>query len=177
MSATPSDSRRVGWFDHPVLSLLLGVSWLALSRSLEPVHLLSAVLIGLTVPRMLAGFLRAGNPIHWPSAMALTGVVLKDIVLSNITVARLVLGSMDTPQPAWLEVPLASEHPRVNALFASIITTTPGTVSAVVDEQRHCIWVHALNCDDAQAMIDDMKTRYEAPLMRIFSVNTEGAAA
>ena len=177
MSASPSEPRRVGWFDHPVLSLLLGVSWLAISRSIEPVHILSAVLIGLVVPRLLAGFLRQGNPVHWPTAVALTLVVLKDIVLSNITVARLVLGRMDTPQPAWLEVPLACEHPRVNALFASIITTTPGTVSAVVDEQRHCIWVHALNCDDAQAMIDDMKTRYEAPLMRIFGIATAGATA
>ena len=122
-------------------------------------------------------FLAGGNPVHWSTAVRLTLVVLKDIVLSNITVARLVLGSMATPRPAWLEVPLASGHPRVNALFASIITTTPGTVSAVVDEQRHCIWVHALNCDDAQAMIDDMKNRYEAPLMRIFNVHTTGAAA
>lgn len=30
-------------------------------------------------------------------------------------------------QPAWLPVPLACDHPRVNALFATIITTTPGT--------------------------------------------------
>ena len=110
-------------------------------------------------------------------AARLALVVLWDIVLSNITVARLVLGPMARPQPAWIAVPLDSAHPWVNALFASIITTTPGTVSAVLDEQRHCIWVHALNCDDAQAMIDDMKTRYEAPLMRIFGIATAGATA
>ena len=177
MNTSSNEPRRPGWFGHPVLSLLLGLSWLALSRSVEPVHLLSALLIGLIVPRLLGSFLAGGNPVHWPTVVRLTLVVLKDIVLSNITVARLVLGRMDTPQPAWLEVPLACEHPRVNALFASIITTTPGTVSAVVDEQRHCIWVHALNCDDAQAMIDDMKTRYEAPLMRIFGIATAGATA
>lgn len=177
MSTPASEDRRAGWFDHPVLSLLLATSWLALSRSLEPVHLLSAVLIAFIVPRMLSGFLVKGRGIRWPAALVLLVVVLKDIVLSNIVVARLVLGSMQTPKPAWLEVPLASTHPRVNALFASIITTTPGTVSATVDEHRHCIWVHALNCDDAQAMIDDMKTRYEAPLMRIFQLDTPGGAS
>ena len=133
MNTSSSEPRRPGWFGHPVLSLLLGLSWLALSRSIEPVHLLSALLIGLIVPRLLGSFLAGGNPIHWPTAVRLALVVLKDIVLSNITVARLVLGPMSRPQPAWLPVPLATDHPRINALFATIITTTPGTVSCVVD--------------------------------------------
>jgi multicomponent K+:H+ antiporter subunit E len=171
MTAPTTDrlpARKAGWFDHPVLSVLLGASWLALSHSLELVHLLSALLIGLILPRLLHLFLTPAASIHWMAALRLTAVVLKDIVLSNITVARLVLGPMSTPQPAWLPVPLATDHPRVNALFATIITTTPGTVSCVINEQRHEILVHALNCDDAQAMIDDMKNRYEAPLMQIF---------
>lgn len=168
--------RRSGWFDHPVLSLLLAVSWLALSRSLEPVHLLSAVLLGLIVPRLLRRLLHVGNPIRWASAMRLTFVVMWDIVLSNITVAKLVLGPMSRPQPAWLRVPLAGDHHRVNALFASIITMTPGTVSAVVDEDTRCIWVHALNCDDADGMVADMKARYETPLLSIFRLDGEGVA-
>lgn len=167
-ATTTLPTRKAGWFARPVLSLLLGVSWLALSHSLEPVHIVSAVLIGLVVPRLLRPFLAPTDRIDWLAALRLSGVVLKDIVLSNITVARLVLGPMERLHPAWLPVPLACNHPRVNALFATIITTTPGTVSCVVDEQRHQILVHALNCDDAQAMIDDMKHRYEAPLMQVF---------
>lgn len=180
MTAPATDrlpARKAGWFDHPVLSLLLGVSWLALSHSVELVHLLSALLIGLILPRLLHPFLTPADKIHWVAALRLTAVVLKDIVLSNITVARLVLGSMSTPQPAWLPVPLDTDHPRVNALFATIITTTPGTVSCVVDEQRQVILVHALNCEDPQAMIDDMKTRYEAPLMQIFGQQARTGSA
>ena len=160
--------RRGGWFDHPVLSLLLAASWLALSRSLEPLHLLSAALLGLIVPRLLRGLLHVGSPIRWGAAIHLTFVVLWDIVLSNITVAKLVLGPMNRPQPAWLRVPLATEHHRVNALFASIITMTPGTVSAIVDEEGACIWVHALDCDDAASVAADIDRRYQQPLMEIF---------
>ena len=169
-SAPPGNtpSKRPTWLSHPWLSLLLGASWLALSHSLALVHLLSAALIALIVPRLLYPFLGEPSRIHWPAAMRLTAVVLKDIVLANLTVAKLVLGPLHKMQPAWLRVPLACDHPRVNALFATIITTTPGTVSCVVDDQRHEIWVHALTCDDAQAMIDDMKLRYEAPLLQIF---------
>jgi len=166
--------RRAGWFDHPVLSLLLAVAWLVLSRSLEPVHLLSAALLGVFVPRVLHQVLPAGQSIHWGGAIRLTAVVLWDIVLSNITVAVLVLGPMSRPRPAWLRIPLACEHDRLNALFASIITMTPGTLSAVVDEPARCIWVHALNCEDGPALVAQIKARYEAPLLRIFGLGREG---
>lgn len=168
-------SRQVGWLDHPLLSLLLAVSWLALSNSMALVHILSAALIGLIVPMLLRGFLKPGDSIHWPSAIRLVGVVLWDIVMSNITVARLVLGSMTTPKPLWIAVHLDTRHPKVNALFASIITTTPGTVSCVVDEVQNVIWVHALNGDDPQAMALDMKHRYEAPLIKALCVKVNGS--
>lgn len=177
MPSETASRARAGWFDHPVLTLLLALSWLALSRSLAPVHVLSALLIGLVVPRLLHRFLApASRRLDWPAALRLALVVLVDIVKSNIAVARIVLGPMARPQPAWLPVPLASSHERVNAIFASIITTTPGTVSATIDEAKGLIWVHALDCSDHQAAIDDMKTRYEAPLLRIFRVGEEGRA-
>jgi len=171
MTTSNTPVRTVGWFAHPVLSLLLGMSWLALSNSLALVHILSAVLIGLIIPKLVGTFMPPADRMHWPSAIRLVGVVLWDIVVSNITVARLVLGSMDKPQPLWIPVPLATRHPRVNALFASIITTTPGTVSCVVDEQQGVIWVHALNGDDPAAMARDMKERYEAPLLKALGVS------
>ena len=176
MNPTPAHPpQRARWLSHPILSLLLGVSWLALSHSVAPVHLLSALLIALIVPRLLHPFLGSAAHIRWGAALRLMLVVLKDIVLSNITVARLVLGPTHAMSPAWMAVPLSSDHPMVNALFASIITTTPGTVSCVVNESRREILVHALNCDDAQAMIDDMKTRYEAPLLHIFRCNEQAS--
>lgn len=160
-----------GWLPHPVLSMLVGASWLTLSHSLALVHLLSAAVLGWGVPWLLAPFLGATSPIHWPTAARLFGVVLWDIVVSNVVVARLVLGRMGRLHPAWVAVPLASQHPTVNALLATIITTTPGTVSAVVDEATGIVWVHALNCDDVQAMALDIKTRYEAPLLVVFGVD------
>lgn len=160
--------KKVSWFAHPWVSTLLGASWLLLQHSLAPFHLISAALIGLIVPRLLHGFLPPAARIRWVPALKLAGVVLWDIVISNITVARLVLGPMEKLQPAWVTVPLTLTHPTAISLLASIITTTPGTVSCTIDEQRHVILVHALNCDDPAALIADIQTRYEQPLMTIF---------
>jgi multicomponent K+:H+ antiporter subunit E len=160
--------KKARWFGHPWLSVLLAASWLLLQHTLAPVHLISAVLIGLVVPRLLHDFLPAMAPVRLVPALRLVGVVLWDIVLSNITVARLVLGPMSRPQPAWVTVPLALSHPTAISLLASIITTTPGTVSCTIDEQRRQILVHALDCSDPAKMAADIKARYELPLLAIY---------
>jgi multicomponent K+:H+ antiporter subunit E len=165
----PAMKKAARCFAHPWLSALLAASWLLLQHSLAPVHLLAAALIGLILPRLLHSFLPQAPRLRIFPALRLGGVVLWDIVLSNITVARLVLGPIERLQPAWIRVPLALTHPTAIALLASIITTTPGTVSCAIDEKRRCIWVHALNCADPAGLIADIQTRYEQPLMAIFS--------
>lgn len=166
--------KKARWFAHPWLSALLAVSWLLLQHTLIPFHLISAVLIGVLVPRLLHNFLPAATPMRLLPALRLFVVVLWDIVISNVTVARLVLGPMSVPHPAWVTVPLDLQHPAAVSLLASIITTTPGTVSCTIDEERRHILVHALNCDDPQQMAADIKARYERPLMDIFVKHAEG---
>lgn len=158
------------WLPHPWLSVLLALSWLLLQHTLAPLHLISAALIGLVVPRLLKGFLPTAQPTRLVPSVRLLGVVLWDIVVSNITVARLVLGPMSRPHPAWFKVPLELTHPTAIALLANIITTTPGTVSCTVDEPGRYILVHALDCSDPAQMAADIKARYERLLLAIFEV-------
>ena len=164
------------WLPHPVLSALLAVAWLLLQQSLAPAQLISAAVLAWGIPKLVAGFLANARPARAPghalravlAALRLVAVVLWDIVLSNLTVARIVLNPASNPQPAWVPVPLALQHPTGIVLLAAIITTTPGTVSCVVDEQRGQILVHALDCDDPAAMAAQIKQRYERPLQEIF---------
>ena len=170
-------SKKQRWLTHPWLSVLLAATWLLLQHSVSVFHVLSGVLIGLLVPRLLKDFLPDPRRLNMRAAARLSGVVLWDIVVSNITVARLVLGPMSRPQPAWVPVPLTLTNSTAIALLATIITTTPGTVSCTIDEERHEILVHALNCDDPAQMAADIKTRYEAPLLAIFEAVEPTAAA
>lgn len=158
-----------GWWPHPVLSALLVLAWLALQQSLAVAHVLTAVVLAWVVPRLVHGFL--GDKLHirsWRSAWRLLFVVLWDIIVSNFTVARIVLSPSAKPQPAWVPIALELTHPTAITLLASIITMTPGTVSCIVDEERRLILVHALDCDDPQAIAQQVKQRYEQPLGEIF---------
>jgi len=168
-AAASAPRSRPGWFGHPWLSVLLAVLWLLMQQSLAPAHLLSALVLALVVPRLVHGFLGPASRVHAVSAaVRLCAVVLWDIVVSNVVVARIVLDPGSRPQPGWVPVDLDTRHPTAATLFASIITMTPGTVACVVDDERWQILVHALDCDDPQAMAAQMKQRYEHPLRRIF---------
>lgn len=166
-SSAPLASRR--WLPHPMLSLLLGLIWLLLQQSLEWAHLLVAAVLGVAVPWGLHGFfgprLRLRRIDH---ALRFAALVLWDIVVSNLVVARLVLWPRADPQPAWVRVPLRLEHPAAMTLLACVITMTPGTVSCVVDEQRREILVHALDCRDPDALAHQIADRYERLLLEIF---------
>ena len=170
MKPRPGDHPgRRGWLPHPALSVVLALVWLLLQQSLAPAHLLSALVLALVVPWLVHGFLGDGVRPRAPGAMLQLGqVVLWDIVVSNLTVAKIVLDPRSNPQPAWVDVALDAQHPTAVTLLASIITMTPGTLSCVIDEQRRSILVHALDCSDVAEMAQQIKDRYERPLRRIF---------
>lgn len=155
---------------HPFVSVIVALSWLMLSHSAEVYDIFVALLLGLVIPKLVQPFIVRTPNIHWDRAIKLILVVLWDIILSNIKVAIQVLGPTDRLHPKWYRVPLDTDHEQVNSLLAMIITTTPGTVSAGIDQERGDILVHALSTDDPEADIQEIKRRYEAPLIEIFHV-------
>jgi multicomponent K+:H+ antiporter subunit E len=159
-----------GWFAHPVQSVLIAAAWLLLQQSLILPQLITAAVLALVLPRVLYGFIgQPSRPRAWGTALRLLLLVTRDIVVSNVTVARLVLSPWAKPEPAWVTVNLDIRHPAAVALLATIITNTPGTVSCVVDEKGHCILVHALDGSaGADTIAADIKARYEAPLKEMF---------
>ena len=164
-TATP---RR--WLAHPWLSLLIAVGWLLLQGSLAPVHWIWAAVFGLVLPWATHDFIGPASRVR-PSwlLVRLVLTVLWDIVVANVTVARLVLDPTREPQPAWLRVRHGLEDPRAVVLLATIITTTPGTISCVIEEARGEILVHALDAPrGAPAVAAEIVQRYATPLREIF---------
>ena len=152
----------------PLLSALLFGAWLMLNESVSTGHLLIAAVLALAVPAFTLRF-SPDRPAmrRWPVAMRLTLTVLRDIVVSNIDVARRVLGPESALQPRFVWVPLDVQTPHAIVALAGIITLTPGTLSSELTDDRRFLLVHALHCTDEAALVADIKARYEAPLLEI----------
>jgi multicomponent K+:H+ antiporter subunit E len=161
--------RGKGRLAHPLLSLMIAAVWLLLHGSLAPATLIWAAIMGLLLPWLLHDFIGPGIRLRaWGAAVRLAFTVLLDIVVANLAVARIVLHPGVQPQPAWVRVPYTLSDPRAVVLLATIITTTPGTVSCLIDEDRREILVHALSAENPDAVAADILQRYEKPLREIF---------
>jgi len=153
----------------PLLSATLFLTWLLLNNTVDPAHLVLAAVLAVVVPWFTEA-LRPERPrVRRPLAIVRLGlVVLWDIVLSNIDVARRILGPESAIKPRFVWVPLSLSDPHAILSLAGIITMTPGTLSADLSSDRRYLLVHAFNVDDEAALIAQIKARYEAPLKEIF---------
>lgn len=153
----------------PLLSAALAGAWVALA-GLSVAHGLLAAALALAIPLAAARFLEhLPRVVSGAAALRLMLRVTWDIVLANVAVARLVLGPPARLRPVFVEVPLALTHPQSIALLASIVTMTPGTVSADLAPGGRALIVHALDCADPARLVGDIKRRYEQPLLEVFA--------
>jgi multicomponent K+:H+ antiporter subunit E len=164
-----SMSLRETILPRPVFSLVLLVTWLLAAGSLSAGSILLGGVLAVAVPWLFRDF--------WPEAPALQSisallgylvVVGFDIVIANLSVAKLILGPTARLRPDWLEIPLDIEHPYAISILASTISLTPGTVSSNLSGDQKTLLVHILDCEDPDKEIRRIKARYEAPLKEMF---------
>lgn len=157
------------WLPSPSLSVALLVFWLLLNHSASPGQVLLGAALALAIPPLA----RRMDHEHCPTGSLrgvprLAVVFAWDIIKSNLIVAAQVLGPESRIRPGFVWVPLDIGNLRGITVLASMISLTPGTVSAVLTDDRRHLLVHALHLDDADALVRQIKTRYETPLMEVF---------
>lgn len=155
---------------HPWLTATVAAVWLLLVNEVSAGHVALGLAIGVLVP-MFTG-------IYWPcrvrlrSPAAIVGyglLVLWDICVSNIQVARLVLFRRgDSLRSCFVTIPLDLRSPEAISVFAGTITMTPGTVSADLSADGRSLLVHCLEADDPDDVVAQAKDRYERRLKEIF---------
>jgi len=143
--------------------------WMIMVADLSLVQWLFAIVLGVVIPlfaaRLDREFARIGNVRLVPKMI---GVLIWDVIVSNVEVARLVLGRESNITPGFIWLPLEIANIHGIAALTSFITLTPGTVSAALSEDRKYLLIHVLNLKDADEVIAGIKRRYEVPLMEIF---------
>ncbi|HKM15519.1 MAG TPA: Na+/H+ antiporter subunit E [Marinospirillum sp.] len=153
----------------PVQSALLFVVWLLMNNTIAAGHIFLATVFAVVIP-LLVNCLQHPQPtIRRPFlAVRYFLLVLMDIFMANMQVAVLILGPLRKMNPGFVAVPLDLKGNLPITLLASTVSLTPGTVSCDISEDHCWLYIHALNLVSEQALIDSIKTRYEAPLKEIF---------
>jgi multicomponent K+:H+ antiporter subunit E len=157
-------------FPHPLLSLLLFVTWMLLVNQIKLGSMVMALILAIAIPLLTAPYW-PNRPLvrNIPAFAAYVLLVIWDIILANIQVARIILFYRnDQIRSAWIPVPIELKTPEAITMLAGTITMTPGTVTADMSSCGKVLLIHSLHAPDPDAIRDEIKTRYEARLKRIF---------
>jgi multicomponent K+:H+ antiporter subunit E len=168
--AAPKRSLAKRILPHPLLTVTLTIVWLLLVNEFSIGALVLGLILGLIVPIATAPFWPQRPSVRNPVAIVEYGaVVLWDIVLANIDVAKLILFKRnDELSPRFISIPLELTSPEAITVLAGTITMTPGTVSADVAADGRSLLVHCLHAPDGEAVVAEIKARYEGRLKEIF---------
>jgi len=159
------------WLPYPVYWVLLVALWLLLNQTLAPGHVLLGALLAWGAVRSYAGLEPPRGRAHrrLRAAVALTWLVLVDMVRSNIAVARIVLFSGTRRRTsAFVTLTLRVRHPGALAVLAIIITATPGTAWARYERESNRLTIHILDLVDEAGWVRMVRERYERRLEEIF---------
>lgn len=157
------------WLPHPTFTLMLTVIWLFLVNTPTVGHLLLGAFLSWGIMLLCRDFMFDVPRLRRP--LKLCGyilMVLWDILVANLQVARLVLGSTRKLKPAFVEVPMRIENEFLLAVLACVLSLTPGTVSSGLSADHKTLLLHVLDTTDVDEVIAQVQSRYEAPLLEIF---------
>lgn len=155
---------------HPILTIMLWLIWLLLNNTVSPGHIVLGLILAVFIPLLTSGF--------WPEKVSIKSpltllkffiIVLWDIIIANVMVAKLILGSNKNLKPAFFYIDLDIQTPLGISLLANTISLTPGTVSCDLSTDRRHLLVHALHVENVADTIKHVKQRYETPLKRVFT--------
>ena len=155
---------------HPLLTLLLTLVWQLLVNKLTPGNLLLGLGLGIVIPLATAPYWPDRPPLRKPHKVAaFILIVLWDILRANFTVARLILFYRNASlQSRFITVPIDLRTPEAITILAGTITMTPGTLSADISTCGRALLIHCLHAPDPDAVVAEIKHRYERRLKEIF---------
>lgn len=156
-------------FPFPLLTVSLIGMWLLLTS-----FSLGNLILGTAVALLAVQGLLALDPVRpnikrWDLLPKLLGIVLLDIIRSNIAVVTIILqGKKRARTSGFLSIPLDLRDPVGLAILSVIITSTPGTAWMDYDSARGTVLLHIFDLVDEAEWMDIIKNRYEHLLREIF---------
>lgn len=157
-------------FPHPILTLILWAIWMLLNNTFAAGHLVLGFILAMIIPWVTADFWPNKVNIKEPFTLfKFIAIVLWDILVANVKVAKLILDKSDKLTPAFFRIDLDIQTPLGISILANTISLTPGTVSCDYRADSHQLLIHGLSVDDIDQAIQEIKQRYEQPLIKVFT--------
>lgn len=149
-----------------LINILLALVWGAVTGSFSLLNLLFGFLIAAIALWIIREQFHTGAYIAraW-RVTSLLLVFLKDLAISALRVAAIVLSPTRSYQPGFIAFPLTTDRNAEIAILANMITLTPGTLSVDVSDDKTTLFIHCIDVPDTEAIKRDIAEGFERKIM------------
>lgn len=151
-----------------LINVVLALLWMFMNSNFTVGSFFAGYLLGLLAVFIIRRFLPGRFYMRRVIAVIkLTLIFLWELVKANIDVLRVVLSPKIDIHPGFFAYPTDLEDDWEVSLLAALITLTPGTVVVAISEDQRTFYIHALNMEEAETFIADIKKNFEQVIKEV----------
>jgi len=149
-----------------LVNLLLALAWGAVTGSFTLLNLVFGFVIAAIALWIIREQFNTSAYIKraW-RVTSLIFVFLKDLAVSALRVAAIVLSPTRRYRPGFIAFPLTATRNAEIALLANMITLTPGTLSVDVSDDKSTLFIHCFDVPDTEALKRSIAEGFERKIM------------
>ncbi|MED1602559.1 Na+/H+ antiporter subunit E [Alkalihalophilus marmarensis] len=151
-----------------LLNLVIAIIWVNFQNSYTAVDFLIGYVVGIFTLFVLRRFLKFDFYMRrvW-AIIKLIILFIKELILANLDVIKIVLSPKMNIQPGIIAVPTKLKSDWELSLLATLITLTPGTLSMDFSDDNKYIYVHSINVPNKEQMIRDIHDTFERAILEV----------
>jgi len=151
-----------------LLNVCLAFLWMFLSGRINPNGFVIGFLLGALAIFMMRRFFNHRLYLErlW-AVFKLCTLFLKELVLANIAVLKVVLRPELNMHPAFFKYETALTEEWELTLLSSLITLTPGTVVVHISDDNKYLYIHAIDAADVDETVDSIRNSFERAIMEV----------
>ena len=151
-----------------MLNFMLAFVWMFLSSNFTAAGFLVGFMLGVILLIIMRRFFTTRLYIGrvW-AIIKLCLLFLKELILANIQVLKVVLRPKLDMQPAFFAYPTVLTQDWEITLLSSLITLTPGTVVVHVSDDAKTLYIHAIDIRDVDEAIASIRDSFEKAILEV----------
>ncbi|CEG23358.1 Na(+)/H(+) antiporter subunit E [Planococcus massiliensis] len=151
-----------------LLNFFLAGVWMFMTNSFSPTGFAIGFLVGLLLVILMRRFFshRLYLVRIW-AVISLFFLFLKELVMSSISVFRLVIQPRLNIRPAVFELETELKQDWEVTLLSALITLTPGTLVIGISDDQKKLYIHAIDFADIDEAVSSIKNTFERAIMEV----------
>ena len=152
-----------------LINVLLAALWMMLSETYTFGAFIFGYLFGilfvLAALPLLPGKHLYLRPV-WKT-IVLAGIFMKELVLANIDVIKIVIQKEIKNEPAFFAYPTELKKDWEITLLSQLITLTPGTIVVAISDDQKTLYIHSIDFSDIDSEISTIKDSFEKAIKEV----------